>query len=186
MAPVELAEDGYPRLAQKKFRRKPQLPDPLEIDFKDKIKAGAYSPDGKLLVVASETGNIGFFDAITKRKIEVLRSNLPSVFGVAFSPNGKRVIFTSGGVESVSIWDTSERQEVMLLPSNDSLLSEIAFSEDENAIVVGKKQAGSHLVWAAPSWKEIEEAERIGGPWPQPDAFPPRIAPPSERTSRKW
>ncbi len=186
--PLEIAEDGNPRLMQKNFRRTPQLPNRLELNFKDRIKAWAYSPDGNLLVVASETGNIGFFevasemgnpgsvDKYTLRKIDVLKSKLPSVFGVAFSPNGKRVIFTSGGKESVSIWDTLEREEVMLLSSNQSLLSEIAFTEDENAIIVGRKQSGSYLVWSAPSWQEIEEAERVGGLWPQSNAFPPRIS----------
>jgi tetratricopeptide (TPR) repeat protein len=74
----------------------------------------------------------------------------------------------------------------MTLSSDNSLLSAVEFTDDGNTLLVGSREAGRNgegvcQFWHAPSWKEIEDAERIGGIWPQAGAFQP--APPAPTLS---
>jgi len=147
------------------------------LGFHDTTTVSAVSPDGKLLVVASESGEIGFFNAVSLARIEIVRSNLPSVFGVAFSPDGQRLVVSTGGRDGIAVWDALIREELVTLSSDQSFLSGVQFTDDGNTLLVGSTPKGSRTkgareFWHVPSWNEIEEAERIGGRWPQAEAFP--------------
>ncbi len=58
------------------------------------------------------------------------------------------------------LWDTQSYERVLTLPAKTNVLSPIAFSEDGN-VLAGKEAPGSTLhFWRAPTWAEIEAAER--------------------------
>jgi WD40 repeat protein len=115
------------------------------------------SPDGKLLVVASESGEIGFYDASTLDMIEVSRSNLSSIFSIAFSPNGKRLVLSSGGDAGISIWDTTIRQELVTLSSYRSTLSAVEFTDDGDTLLTRESSGRGRCEFGSrPLWKKLK------------------------------
>jgi serine/threonine protein kinase/WD40 repeat protein len=179
LPPSQISADGlYPKLFPSKYRRSPKAIDKGLLGLRGRLSAPAISPDGKMMVVASESGEIGFYDAKSLARIDIVRSNLPSVFGATFSPDSQRVVLSTGGDGGVTVWDATIRQELVSLSSKGSLLSSIEFTDDGNTIMVGQKPSarggeGTCQFWNAPSMRLIERAERIGGRWPQTEAFQP-------------
>jgi WD40 repeat protein len=80
--------------------------------------------------VAASTygGFVLLFDAVTGELIESIRGHLNAVFGVAFSPDGRRLISADGGREAIKIWDVNTRQELLTLAGTGSFLHQTASS----------------------------------------------------------
>jgi len=77
------------------------------------------------------------------------------VFGIAFSPEGRRLISASGGREAVKLWDVATRQELLTLGGTGSALNVARWSADGDVILAG----APWQAWRAPSWEEIAAAE---------------------------
>jgi len=84
---------------------------------------------------------------------------------VAFSPDGRRLVTGSDGKEAVKFWDVESHEELLTLEGQGSMFSMTAFSSD--GVVLGtmnspgdSKRSTLHL-WRAPSWAEIEAAEKV-------------------------
>jgi hypothetical protein len=64
------------------------------------------------------------------------------VFGVAFSPDGERIV--SGGEDNaLKLWDAQTGQEVMTLKGHTGYVASVAFSPDGKRIVSGSADKGS-------------------------------------------
>ena len=79
--------------------------------------------------------------------------------GVAFSPDGRRLATSSVGREAVKLWDLSTHRELMTLPGQGSDFAFVAFSPDGQWLAACNTEGQLHL-WRAPSWAEIEAAEK--------------------------
>jgi WD40 repeat protein len=79
--------------------------------------------------------------------------------GVASSPDGRRFATGGGHPEVVKLWDVSTHRELMTLPGQGSLFRFVAFSPDGRCLAACNAKGELHL-WCAPSWEEIETAER--------------------------
>jgi WD40 repeat protein len=175
LPPSELSKDGsYPSFIPPATQQPPPAYDQAALGLTGRINAHAVSPDGKLLVLASDSGEIGVYDAVSLAKIEIVRSNLRSVFGIAFSPNGRRFVLSSGGDEGIAVWDVALRHELVVFPSNNSLITDVGFTSDGSTVLVKSKSRGVSAceIWQAPSFAEIDQAERASGQWPQAEVFP--------------
>jgi WD40 repeat protein len=117
------------------------------------------SPDGRTFVAASENGTVEIWDTETLTRQALLRGVLLGYHSVAISPDGERVIAGSNGQEAVKIWDLHSYEEVGTLIGQGSFFSDVAFSPDGNTIGARNWNGVLHL-WRAPSWEEIEVAER--------------------------
>jgi serine/threonine protein kinase/WD40 repeat protein len=113
------------------------------------------SADGGLVAASTYGGFVLLFDALHGEIIESIRGQLGAVFGVAFSPDGSRLISAGGGREAIKIWDVNTRQELLTLAGTGSFLHQAAWSPDGDEIVAGTPWQ----VWHAPSWAEIAAAE---------------------------
>ncbi|MBK9139746.1 MAG: protein kinase [Verrucomicrobia bacterium] len=132
----------------------PERP-PRVFPGRDRSRRLAVSPDGRLVAAATDAGQLRWFDAIGMEHLDSIRAHLNAAFSVAFSPDGRRLITSSGGREAVKVWDAGTRQELLTLSGAGSFLSRAGWSSDGDEIV-----AGSPLqVWRAPSWEEIGAAE---------------------------
>jgi WD40 repeat protein len=80
---------------------------------------------------------------------ESLHGHLNGAFGIAFSPDGRRLISASGGREAVKLWDVGTRQELLTLVGIDSSLYMARWSADGNVILAGPPWQA----WSAPSWE---------------------------------
>jgi WD40 repeat protein/serine/threonine protein kinase len=123
-----------------------------------------FSADGKLLAAASFQGFARVWDAATLRPVAELRGFLQGAYSVAFSPDAQRLVIGSDGKEAIKLWDVESHEELLTLEGQGSTFSLTAFSPD--GAVLGSlnapgdsRQSILHL-WRAPSWTEIEAAEK--------------------------
>jgi serine/threonine protein kinase/WD40 repeat protein len=115
----------------------------------------ATSPDSGLVASVTNDGLLRLFNPSQGELDESVHGHLNGAHGVAFSPDGRRLISTSGGREAVKLWDVATRQEVLTLGGIGGSLNGARWSADGNAILAGTPWQA----WTAPSWEEIAAAE---------------------------
>lgn len=111
----------------------------------------ALSPTEPLLASADRGDFIFLWNWQTRQFVNRLRG--PSVFhGVAFSPDGRRLVTGSRGKGALMLWDVSTRpfQEVAQFGSSSADLTRIQFSPDGNTICAIDTQ-GNTRFFCAPS-----------------------------------
>ncbi len=127
------------------------------------VTCRAYSRDGRTTAIATENGSVLLFDAERQEKIATLHGRAHSVFALAFTPDGTRLLSAND-----AIWDLATAQELVTLSAVGALHSIAQFSDDGNTLLVGSWHGlGEYQFWRAPSWEEIAEVERRGGAWPR-------------------
>ena len=127
---------------------------PRRVPGRDIPRGGSVSPDGSLVACTTEAGVVRLLDPLKGELIENLHGHMNGTFGVAFSPNGQRLISTSHGREAVKLWDLGTRQELLNL-NYAGHFYEACWTADGDAILAGTPWQ----VWRAPSWEEIAAAE---------------------------
>jgi WD40 repeat protein len=110
----------------------------------------AFSPDGKQLAAASGylgngngrevppgmgVGEVMVWDIETGQKISKLCSPMLPAFGIAYSPDGKKLAAASGGASSgsVYVWDTADGiagKKTQVLNGHAGLVMSVSFSPD--------------------------------------------------------
>jgi WD40 repeat protein len=115
----------------------------------------AVSPDGGLVAASSQGSFVRLFDPAKGELVASLHGRLNVSHSVAFAPDGRRLIFASGGQEAVKLWDVGTRQELLNLAGTGSFLSAARWSADGDVILAG----APWQAWSAPSWEEIAAAE---------------------------
>ncbi|HXJ61035.1 MAG TPA: hypothetical protein VNU68_30690, partial [Verrucomicrobiae bacterium] len=128
------------------------------------VSGATFSADGKLLAAASDQGFARIWDAATLQPVANLRGFLQGVHSVAFSPDGKRLVTGSDGKEAIKLWDVESHEELLTLESQGSMFSLTAFSPDGAVLgsvnAPGDSERSVLHLWRAPSWAEIEAAEK--------------------------
>jgi WD40 repeat protein len=114
----------------------------------------AISPQG-LVASATGGGEVRLFDGAKGELIEAVHGHLNAIFGLAFSPDGRRLVSSSGGREAVKLWDVGTRQELLTLNGTGSTLGVAHWTADGDIILAGTPWQA----WRAPSWDEIAAAE---------------------------
>ena len=104
---------------------------------------------------ATSAGQVRLFNPFKGELIESVHAHLNGASCVAFSPDGRRLISTSGGREAVKLWDVGNRQELLTLGGTGSLLEAARWSAGGDVILAGPPWQA----WRAPSWEEIAAAE---------------------------
>jgi len=115
----------------------------------------AVSPDGRLVASGTGGGQVRFFDPAKGELVDTLHGHLNAVAGIAFSPDGRRLISTMGAREAVKLWDVGTRQELLTLAGTGSWLGAARWSADGDVILAGSPWQA----WRAPSGEEIAAAE---------------------------
>jgi len=127
------------------------------------VAGAAFTPDGRIMATGGEEGLVKLWDVATHREIVRLKGHLKSVHGVAISPDGGRLATGSGGAEAVKLWDIQTHQELITLAGEGSLTIFLRFSPDGNKLVALNLDSHQELrlqIWRAPSWAQIDEAEK--------------------------
>ena len=128
---------------------------PRRVPGKDAPSRLAVSPDGRLVASSNYAGQVHLWDPAKGELIETLHGHLNSAIGIAFSPDGRRLISASGGRETVKLWDVGTRQELLTLSGSGSMLVAAGWDADGDVILAGPPWQA----WRAPSWEEIAAAE---------------------------
>src|SRR5262249_23587387 len=122
--------------------------------------------DSKLFSLGGWGNDVRLFDTATTKEVARLRGILGGVWGVGFSPDGRRFMTghgQSGGDESVALWDMESHEKLLMLDGRGSLFDALAFSPDGNVLAASNFHGALYL-WRAPSWAEIAAAEEPAAP----------------------
>ena len=134
---------------------------------------GRFSPDGRFVVAPSMRGFAEVVDVASWRRVATLSGNSAAMHATAFSPDGERLAVGGSGATSLSLWDLRSSERLINLGTSSSAINEASFSSDGNRIgmssaagfLIGGDERGALYVWRAPSWTDINAAERaLDGP----------------------
>ena len=135
---------------------------------RDEVEDLDFSPDGTVLATASLDNTSKLFDLRTRHEIATLPGQLMALYSVCFSPDGRRLATGTGpgydGIGEMLIWDLETRREVLVLKARDPGSLErcyprVRFHPDGDSLFFISSRGTLHL-WRAPSWAEIEAAEK--------------------------
>ncbi len=122
----------------------------------------AIDRDGFLLATAGWDGLVKLWDLRTGKQAATLSGQMVGFMGLAFSPEGSRL--AAGGWDgSITLWDVRTRQQVAFWKAHPRACGWLSFVDDGRVLVsTGETPQGGHEVsaWRAPSWEEIEAAEK--------------------------
>ncbi len=105
----------------------------------------AVSPDGKLLVTSSYSGEVIVWDVAKKEKVAALEKYKSWVRSVAFAPDGKHFA-TAGEDGSATVWAVEGTKEAKTIKAHGTAIYGLAFSPDSKTVYVAN--AGSNSVSA--------------------------------------
>jgi WD40 repeat protein len=128
---------------------------PRRVPGRHFSRSVAVSPDGGLVASSTLGGLVRLFDPVQGELLDSVHGHLNAARGIAFSPNGRRLISASSGREAVKLWDVGTRQELLTLAGTGSTLEAARWSGDGDVILAGPPWQA----WRAPSWEEIAAAE---------------------------
>jgi WD40 repeat protein len=126
----------------------------------------AFSPDGRLVAAALRTAGAQVWEVDSGRRVAVLQQLGVGTQCANFSPDGKRLVAGSWAASetkcTIHIWDYAVERELLRLSSQDRSTGWVQFSPDGNTLLA-VSWSGLATLWHAPSWAEIEAAEKAEG-----------------------
>ena len=100
------------------------------------------------------------WDVFARRELGTLRGHSGTAWGVAFLSDGRRLATGGGGpTDAVKLWDLATQREFLSLQGEGQFFAHLTFSPDRSTVMAMSFTGVAHL-WRAPSWEEIEAAEK--------------------------
>jgi WD40 repeat protein/serine/threonine protein kinase len=136
-----------------------ELLDTTTGGHRQNVKGVAFSGDGSRVASVANDGTVAIWDPSSFQLIAAFKGHMQGAHGVAFSPDGRRLATGGGSRDAVKLWDLSTHRELMTLSGQGSMFSFVVFSPDGRWLAACNSDGKLHL-WRAPSWAEIEAAEK--------------------------
>ncbi len=127
------------------------------------VLGASFSPDGAVATTGAGDGTVALWDIASFDQKTTFVGHMNAAGGVTFSPDGRRLATGGISLDAVKLWDLSTCREMLALPGRGRLGSQfhtLAFSRDGNWLAACNG-AGQLNLWRAPSWAEIEAAEKV-------------------------
>jgi len=123
-----------------------------------------FSPSGRLFAVESRNGHVQIWETASQRLAATAGNQLPRTFAlqsIAFSPDSLRFLTARGGTEALALWDVESQRQLLVLQAEGNRFGLPRFSSDGCLLGCQSTEIENVLyLWRAPSWAEIEAAER--------------------------
>ena len=121
-----------------------------------KVRGVAVSADGRHIVSGSDDWTAKVWDAQNGQEVVTLPTE--AVFGLAFSPTGKRIVVS--GFFAAKVWDAETGHEVLALNGHKGPVLCVAYSPDGKRIVTGGDDQTAK-VWNALTGQELLTLKRL-------------------------
>jgi WD40 repeat protein/tetratricopeptide (TPR) repeat protein len=125
------------------------------------INDAGFSPDGKLIVTASDDGTARLWDVQTGKTLFVLKGHTAQVTSAAFNPAGSQVV-TGSQDKTARIWNTSSGQATAVLSGHTEVISTVLFSPDGH-VVLTTSGDGTARVWDASKGTQVSQFSGSNG-----------------------
>ena len=115
------------------------------------VKALAFSPDGKYLLVGYDASGIQVWDLQSGKPVATLKQD-GGVNSISFSPDG-HYLASANNDSTIKIWSVQNWKEFRTLPKEKSPVKTISFSPDGKILASGGYQ--TIKIWSLKTYKEI-------------------------------
>lgn len=111
----------------------------VDISKADVVWDLAFSPDGRLILLACEDKSIRVLDATDRKDVKeskVLMGHQGPVRGVAFSPEGSKILSGSADQE-LCLWELTSGEPIRSMAGHQGAVTSVAFSPDGRCALSG-------------------------------------------------
>ncbi len=129
----------------------------------ERVNALAYAWDGRLLASVGVDEYVNLHDVQSRRHLARFRAHYNAACGVCFSPDGRRLVTFGNTRDCAKLWDLTLLRPLLTFPWENHWHRWAAFSPDGSTLA---RLDGEGVLefWHAPSFAELEAAERAKAP----------------------
>ena len=113
-----------------------------------------FSPDGEIILTASDENSAHLWDASTGRLINTLNGHLDELMGAAFSSNGDRIL-TYSRDNTARVWSAESGVLLNTLTANGTIYSGIFIASDSRLITTSED--GALRIWSSANGLLLQE-----------------------------
>jgi len=117
------------------------------------VRKASFSPDGKLIVTASNDHTARLWDAASGQTLLILSGHTAEVTDAVFSPDGK-MILTGSADKTARLWEASTGEDLRRFEGHTDEVEKVLFSPDGKYIVTASYD-GTARVWETQTGKLI-------------------------------
>jgi WD40 repeat protein len=119
----------------------------------ESVRSAAFSPDGNLLVTASEDKTARIWNRLTGTQMIELKGHQCAVTSAAFSPDGNLLV-TSSQDKTARIWSVVTGKQIAKLKGHEDKVYSAQFSPDGNYLVTASEDKTARI-WSAVTFEQL-------------------------------
>ena len=125
----------------------------LPVGHTGEVYSAEFSPNGKLILTASEDGTAIIWDVETGKQLHCLKSHRYSISSFSFSTDGKKIV-TASRDKTAKIWDVKTGKLLYTLKGHSKGLRDVSYSPDGKKIVTASADKTAKI-WNAETGKVL-------------------------------